>query len=147
MNHQLSLKKVILTDTIAFSALLLPVVLIGGFLLLIFTGDIPDISLDLLMVFGMIGFLSIALLAWRISIFTAVYHDDTETAAKITNVLSYRGSGWIGFDYTFLGQAYKSGTPVLMTKRVRRYRIGDEVVVLVDRSKPKRAFLRDLYLA
>lgn len=147
MNRQLSLKKVILTDTIAFSALLLPVVLIGGYLIIIFTGNAADISLDLLMVFGMIGFLSIALLAWRISIFSAVFHDDTETTAKINNVLSYRGSGWISFDYTFLGQAYKSGSPVIMTKRVRRYRIGDEVVVLVDRSKPKRAFLRDLYMA
>lgn len=147
MNRQLSLKQVLLTDTIAFTALLLPVVIVGGILILIFTGDLAELSLDLVMVFGMIVFFSIALLAWRISVFSAVFHDGSETTAKITNILSYRGSGWIGFDYTYLGQTYKSGIPVLMTKRARRYRIEDQVVVLVDRSKPKRAFLRDLYIA
>lgn len=145
MNRQVSYIKVILTDIIAFSFWLLPVLTIGLVLFIAITKDLADISLDLLMVAGMILFFSIALVAWRISIFAAVFHDGLETTATITNILSYRGSGWIGYEYSYLGEKFKSGAGVLMTKRVRQYRIGDEVVVLIDRGKPKRAFLRDLY--
>lgn len=147
MSRQVSYLKVILTDTIAFSSWLLPVLTIGLILFIVSTENLADISLDLLMIIGMILFFSIALVTWRISIFAAVFHDGTETTATITNILSYRGSGWISYEYSYLGEKYKSGAGVLMSKRVRKYRMGDEVVVLVDRGKPKRAFLRDLYLA
>src|SRR5574340_191515 len=147
MNRQISLKKVLLNDYIAFNALLWPIgLLVGYFLYYIFNEGI-DNATEVLIIFILIAILAVVVLVWRISIFNSVFNDGLETTATIKNASFFRGRGRINYNYTFLGQEYRGGNAVMRTKLSSGYQPGDQVILLVDRSKPKRAFLRDLYMA
>lgn len=147
MNRQLSLKKVLLNDYGAFLAWITPIVSIAMYLVLEVTGEKQKGGFDVLLVFGGLSLAAVVLLLWRISIFTAVFNDGLDTPATISQVNFFRDRGRISYVYTFQGQKYRSGNAVMKTKLTRNYQVGDEVMVLVDRSKPKRAFVRDLYMS
>lgn len=117
------------------------------YLVLEVTGEKQKGGFDVLLVFGGLSLAAVVLLLWRISIFTAVFNDGLDTPATISQVNFFRDRGRISYVYTFQGQKYRSGNAVMKTKLTRNYQVGDEVMVLVDRSKPKRAFVRDLYMS
>lgn len=147
MNRKISLKKVILNDYTAFTAFMLPIVLAGGYGIFRVTDEAADDSPDLLLIFGAISIASILLLVWRISVFNAIFNDGMEAPATISSVWIIRDRVRLSYVYIYQGQKYKYGCTVMKRNGTGGYWVGDEVVVLVDRGKPKRAFLRDLYMA
>jgi hypothetical protein len=52
----------------------------------------------------------------------------------------------VEYTYIYASQEFKSGVEIHRTKQTKALKTGDRVILMVDRSNPKRAFIRDLYL-
>jgi hypothetical protein len=52
----------------------------------------------------------------------------------------------VEYVYTYQGQKYASGNAIHKVKQTQGLKIGEEVLVMIDRNNPKRAFIRDLYM-
>jgi hypothetical protein len=74
-----------------------------------------------------------------------VFENGHPTQGEISEVRFFRGRGIIRYVYTFNGENHLSGNRVQLTRETKKYRVGDPVTLMVDRSQPKRAFIRDLY--
>lgn len=90
--------------------------------------------------------LALLVLAWRILLFNAVFSDGIETNATISKAFFFRDKGTITFSYSYMGEKYSSSNVVMKSKRAKSYKPGMDVAVMIDRNRPKRAFIRDLYL-
>ncbi len=93
----------------------------------------------------MITLASAGVLIWRIVLFRGIFTENQETQAKISQVSFFRDRGRVDFVYTYQGQRYISGIPIMKTRRTKALRVGEDVIVLVDPSCPKRAIIRKLY--
>jgi hypothetical protein len=141
---QLSLKRIIETDYISYISVLAPLVLGGVAIFGLLTGR--EVTTTYLYV--MVGISSAGLLAiiWRYMLFTSIFEDGQQVPAKITHVSFYRDRGTVGYEYTYMGQTFKSSSMLHKVSRVTKLQVDEQVIVLVDRNKPKRAFIKDLYL-
>jgi hypothetical protein len=43
------------------------------------------------------------------------------------------------------GQPYQNGNAIMKNQKTQAFRNGDEIELIVDRSNPKRAFIKQLY--
>jgi hypothetical protein len=141
---QLSLRRMIETDYISYISVLAPVVLAG---VAIF-GLLTEREVTNTYLYVMAGITGAGLLAiiWRYMLFTSVFEDGQQVTAKITHISFHRDRGTVGYEYTYMGQIYKSSSMLHKISRVTKLQVDEQVVVLVDRNKPKRAFIKDLYL-
>jgi len=87
----------------------------------------------------------IPLLLWRLRSFQATFARSDEVVGHITSISFFRDRGRIEYTYDMGGQTYNGWNAVMKNKRTTSLSQGDEVVLLVDRSAPKRALIRDLY--
>ena len=58
----------------------------------------------------------------------------------------WKDRGRIEFEYEYAGSKFRRGTAVHRSKEVRSLREGDAIEVVVDRTQPKRALIRNLYV-
>jgi hypothetical protein len=141
---RLSIRRIIETDYIAYISILAPVIMWGVYAFSYFsgreTGTTYTITLTAITVAGLLA------LIWRYRLFSTVFDDGQQTQATISRVSFYRDRGRIDYEYTYMGQQYKSGNAVHKISRVTGLKIGDRVTVMIDRNKPNRAFIKDLYL-
>ena len=89
--------------------------------------------------------LGIALLAWRFHSFQQVFANGENTFGRITSVSFFKDRGRIEYSYSLKGQTYQSGNAIMKNEKTQSFREGDEVELVVDRSNPKRAFIKTLY--
>lgn len=141
-----SLAKIITIDYAAFVAWLSPVVMWTVYLALRLLQPATGTSSVFPVLATVITAIAIVVLAWRIRQLDTVFREGVETSATIRQVTFYRDRGRVEYGYTFRGQPYVSGTVVHKVKATQALRVGDHLTVLVDRTNPKRAYLRDLYL-
>lgn len=146
MNRQPSLLKIITIDYIAFLGWLFPVVMWGIYIALIVLGNIKANDFTLPIIFAVISVVALAILMWRIQVFNTVFSDGIETTATINNVSFFRDRGRVDYVYTYQGQKYVSGNAIHKVKQTLALKAGEQVVLMVDRNNPKRAFIRDLYI-
>lgn len=146
MNRQPSLLKIITIDYIAFLGWLFPVVMWGIYIALIVLGNIKANDFTLPIIFAVISVVALAILMWRIQVFNTVFSDGIETTATINNVSFFRDRGRVDYVYTYQGQKYVSGNAIHKVKQTLALKVGEQVVLMVDRNNPKRAFIRDLYM-
>lgn len=146
MNRQPSLLKIITIDYIAFLGWLFPVVMWGIYIALIVLGNIKANDFTLPIIFAVISVVALAILMWRIQVFNTVFSDGIETTATINNVSFFRDRGRVDYVYTYQGQKYVSGNAIHKVKQTLALKAGEQVVLMVDRNNPKRAFIRDLYV-
>ena len=146
MNKQPSLFKIIMIDYMAFVGAIVPVSLWGLYLFLLLTKreDLSNLSIPI--IFGAITVLALILLVWRVILINNVFTDGIEANATISRIFFFRDRGKIECIYPYLGEKYISSNRVLKFKFTKALKSGMEVVVVVDRNNPKRAFIRDLYL-
>jgi 20S proteasome alpha/beta subunit len=52
----------------------------------------------------------------------------------------------VDYVYSHQGQKYASGNAIHKVKQTLALKVGEQVVLIVDRNNPKRAFIRDLYM-
>jgi hypothetical protein len=143
-SHRPSLKRIIDVDYTAQVSVLFPPVSWGICLVLtILQGsDFAFSSITALAV----TIISLSVLIWRVRTLYSVFADGFEVPAIIHSVSFFRGRGRVEYVYTYQGQKYLSGNAVQKTRWAEALKVGDQVIVVVDRKKPKRAFIRDLYL-
>lgn len=146
MNRQPSLLKIITIDYIAFLGWLFPVVMWGMYVVLIVLGNVKINDLTLPVTFAVITVVALAILIWRIQVFNTVFSDGIESTATINNVSFFRDRGRVDYVYTYQGQKYVSGNAIHKVKQTLALKAGEQVVLMVDRNNPKRAFIRDLYM-
>jgi hypothetical protein len=87
----------------------------------------------------------IPLLLWRLKSFQATFARSDEVVGRITSISFFRDRGRIEYSYVANGQIYNGWNAIMKNKRTTSLSEGDEVVLLVDRTDPKRALIRDLY--
>lgn len=146
MHRQPSLLKIITIDYAAFLGWLLPTVMWVMYIFLWVSGKTKTGDFILPVVFSVITVIALAVLFWRIQVFHTVFSDGIEAAATISNVSFFRDRGRVEYVYPYQGQKIIGGNAVLKVNRTQAYKIGEQVVVMVDRNMPKRAFIRDLYV-
>ena len=146
MNRQPSLLKIITIDYIAFLGWLFPVVMWGIYIALIVLGNIKANDFTLPIIFAVISVVALAILMWRIQVFNTVFSDGIETTATINNVSFFRDRGRVDYVHTYQGQKYVSGNAIHKVKQTLALKVGEQVVLMVDRNNSKRAFIRDLYI-
>ncbi len=147
-----SLRRIIWTDYPAFYASLVPVV---SWIVLLawlpdWRGDGPVISeparpfFITLAVLATLGGLGV--LAWRLWLVHRLFGTGVQVRGKISSVEIRRDHGWVEFCYIFDHKEYTSRTEVHRNAQTKSLKPGDLVVLMVDRTKPQLAFIRDLYL-
>ncbi len=146
MNKQPSLLKIVTIDYAALLGWLFPVVMWGMYIVLIVLGNVKTNDFTLPIIFAVITVVALAVLIWRIQIFNSIFSDGIETTATINNVSFFRDRGRVEYVYTHQGQKYASGNAIHKVKQTLALKVGEQVVLVVDRNNPKRAFIRDLYM-
>jgi len=85
-------------------------------------------------------------IAWRVWTIRSVISSGTEVPGVITGSGFFRGRGRVEYVYTYRGTKYQGGNAVQASDTTRSLVPGRDVTVMVDPLKPKRAFVRELYL-
>lgn len=151
-----SLRSIIWTDYTAFLALLFPLMAWALYLLLAGfsspfdpageTALAAQENLRLFYISVAVTVVGLPLLAWRVLMIRAVFSDGQQASGQIDSVYFYRDRGRVKYTYTFQGQTYTSGAALHRTSKTRDLQPGDQVNLVVDRNKPRRAFIREIYL-
>ncbi len=146
MSKQPSITKIITIDYVAFIATLFPIVSWILYFALMLLKNTRTATIDLLIIFAALTVVAIGVLAWRIQLFNTIFNDGIETTATISNLFFYRDRGRVEYIYTFQGQKYASGNAVHKVRQTQGLQVGEQVILMVDRNNPKRAFIRELYV-
>lgn len=146
MHKQPSLIKIITIDYISFTAFLFPVVLWGLYIFMFIFQDIDVSLVPLPVLFVAISIIAVAIIGWRVHTFNTIFSDGIETTAVISNVSFFRDRGRIEYAFTYQGQKFASGNAVHKVRLTQMMRVGQQVIMVVDRNNPKRAYIRDLYM-
>jgi len=146
MNKQPSLIKIMTVDYAAFLAFTFPVIMWGLYIALVVLQNVKMTDLVLPAIFTAITIISIGIMAWRIQVFNAIFNDGIEMPATISNVSFFRDRGRVDYVYTYQGQKHTAGNAVHKVKQTQALQVGEQVIVMVDRNNPKRAYIRDLYM-
>jgi len=88
----------------------------------------------------------LVVIAWRVWTIHSVVGSGTEVPGVITGSGFFRGRGRVEYVYTYRGTTYQGGNAVQASETTRSLVPGRDVTVMVDPLKPKRAFVRELYL-
>lgn len=152
-NRRLSLPRILWTDYPAFYASLAP--LVAWIVYLAWTPDWrgvgPVISSEAHPIFLTISWLvtvgGLLVLLFRLWILYKTFRSGIEVKGKISSIELKRDHGRVEYVYIYEHDEYFSGAEVHRNAETRALKVGDHVTLIVDRSKPKRAFIRDLYTA
>lgn len=146
MNKQPSLIKIIAIDYIAFLGWLFPVVMWGIYIVLLILGNVKPNDFTLPIIYAVITIVALVVIIWRIQVFNTVFSDGIEATATINNVSFFRDRGRVDYLYIYQGQKYVSGNAIHKVKQTQSLKVGEQVIVMIHRNNPKRAFIRDLYM-
>ena len=147
-----SITRIIWTDYIAFLATISPIAIWIVHLAWVpdWRGEGPVIPtwmapyilvLSLAVTFG-----SALILAWRVLLIKTAFRSGSVASGRITAVSLKRDRGRLEYTYSLEGKTYQSGVSIHRNARTKELRAGEKIILLVDRKKPKRAFMRDLYI-
>ncbi len=153
-----SLVRIILSDYIAFLAVLFPLVFWGIFIATAFFGGAPalrgrggrdpippEAAPFFLYASLIVTLLGVAILIWRIRSFQSVFTRGVSVPGRILRVSLARDRGRVEYQYSYQDQTYRAAHAVHKAGRARALRPNDAVTVVVDPENPRRAFIHDLY--
>jgi hypothetical protein len=135
-----SVFRILITDYLAFLALLFPIVLWPVY----FFGRSGQQETTYYTVI-VITIIAIPVLIWRIYYFIKMFDIGVETPAVIQGLNFYRSRGRVEFTYTYQGTQYAGRDLVFKFGRVKDILPNQEVKVLVDPNKPTQAIIKKLY--
>jgi hypothetical protein len=105
--------------------------------------------------FGRVEILSIALplsliaagfLLWRVTRIQTLFSRGAAVRGNITRIRLVRDRGRVEFRYEFNGERLESWMPVHQTPEVLALRESQEIDLLVDATRPRRAIIRHLFI-
>jgi hypothetical protein len=151
-DRKASLWRVIWTDYPAFYAALAPVV--SWIVLLawlpdwrgegsVISASARPFFITLAVIVSMVG---LCVLFWRLWLVFSLLRRGALVRGKISSVEIRRDRGWIEFFYIFEHKEYTSRIEVHRNAQTKELRAGENVLLVVDRARPQRAFIRDLYM-
>lgn len=146
MNKQPSLIKIITIDYAALLGFIFPVTMWGLYIVLLFLEKVKTTDFVLPAIFAVITVLGIGVIGWRVRVFNSIFNDGIEATATISNISFFRDRGRVEYVYTYQGQKHVSGNAIHKVKQTQALKVGEQVIVMVDRNNPKQAFIRDLYM-
>ncbi|HNS52250.1 MAG TPA: hypothetical protein PKO09_13835 [Anaerolineae bacterium] len=88
----------------------------------------------------------LVVIAWRVWLIRSVVGGGTEVPGAITGAGFFRGRGRVEYVYTYQGKKLQGSNAVQANRASRSMVPGRDVTVMIDPLKPKRAFVRELYL-
>lgn len=150
---RLSLSRLAANDYIAFSAVLYPAVLWAISLLMagidlaksVGIWQFSSVSLSLAYIAGLITFICLPLFGWRVLKLYRILKDGAEVPGKIKSISFYRDRGIVAYTYSYQGKTYRTRATLHKTKLTRSLKPEMKTILIVSKSDPRRAFIRDLY--
>lgn len=144
------------TDYVAFLALAFPAVFWVIHIATAYFGFFPDLrgreplteaAAPFFRHLGIITTLvGVPLFVWRVRSFQALFAQGVPVMGRMTSVSFFRDRGRVEYTYAYEGRTYNGYHVVMKTKRTQALRPDTEVMLIVDRSNPKRALIRDVYV-
>jgi Protein of unknown function (DUF3592) len=149
--RRLSLKQILWTDYPAFYASLVPLAAWIVYLAWApdWRGDGPIIRPEArsffltLVILASVG--GLIVLAYRLWLISSTFRKGVQLRGKISKIELRRDHGRIEYVYIFDQKEYFSSTSVHRNAKTKELKAGTPVTLVVDQSKPSRAFIRDLY--
>jgi len=149
--RRLSLRRILWTDYPAFYSALVPVV--AWIVYLAWTPDWrgagPVIKAEARPFFLTLALIAtaggVAVLLIRLWILWKTFRTGVEVKGKLSSVELKRDHGRVEYVYIFDHKERFSGAEVHRNTETRLLKAGDHVMLMVDKAKPSRAFIRDLY--
>jgi len=150
---RLSIPRLIGSDYLAFSVVLYPLVLWAICIIL----GILDVgraggSLELSSITVSLGYIALVitviclpLLGWRFYKLHSILKDGVEVPGKIKAISFTRDRGIVAYTYKYQGKTYQTRATLHKTSLTRRLQPEARTVLIVSKSDPRRAFIRDLY--
>lgn len=86
------------------------------------------------------------LVARRITGIRRVVEHGPACAGTVTGIWFMKDRGRVEYEYQFEGQTYQAGNAIMKSRQTEAIRTGDAVELIVDPSRPSRAFLSSLYV-
>ena len=143
-NQNPSLFRVVSTDYPSFLSILFPIVFGGFTAYFFFTGN-DSLQLFLILT-AVVTILGIPLLIQRYRMISSVFSEGDQVPGVVTRIGFFRGRGRVEYSYTAQGEKQMSGNAINKNSHTKELKVGQTVKVSVDRSNPKRAFIREIYL-
>lgn len=142
-----SIFKILITDYAAFMGIIAAPILWGLYLITLLDNDFESPEWKLVAIFGAISAAALGVVFWRVRLIHTIFADGLEVQATIRSIDFDKDRGRIEYTYTHNGEQCRSANALMKFRQTEVLRVGDQVPVMVDRSHPNRAFLRDLYLS
>jgi hypothetical protein len=92
-----------------------------------------------------ISFITLIIAGIRYISIATIFNDNQEAQAVINHISFFRDRGNIFFEFIYQGEKYGARLHVMRNNFTTRYKIGDQVIILVDRNQPKKAFIKELF--
>ena len=153
--RQPSLVSIIRSDYAAFTAVLVPGIVVSISLAVAVLANLPDVpagaagasSGSPLLLFAALAAAvgGLAVLFWRVWTIRGVFARGMESSGVLTGVALAKDRGQLTFQFEHAGQTYECGCSVHRSGRTRKLKKGAAVAVVIDASDPRRAVLKDLY--
>ena len=141
---ELTLKRILWTDYTAYALAMLVVGFWLAILVLLFTRQgAPDLLYYLAIaatVFALVG------ISLRFKQLQRIFQADQQADGLVERVWFMRDRGRVEFSYTFQGEKYLSASSLHRTKETLAIQIGDKITLVVDPKRPRRAYVRHLYM-
>jgi hypothetical protein len=94
-----------------------------------------------------LSILAAAALAWRIARVRGLFSSGNAVDGIVESVRIVKDRGRLEYSYRVGGRAMTGWCPVHKSKQVLGLRAGQKLTVLVDRAKPGRSIVADLFVA
>lgn len=137
--------RIIGTDSLAFGGAVIPPALWGLYLAMLWLDPGSADAWLFPALPAVITVMGVVAVMRRVRLVRNVFAHGVEAPGTVQSATTTRGSQTrIDFTYTYAGQAY-SGSNVVSGAHVGG-KPGDAITVVLDPQRPKRAFIRDLYV-
>ena len=144
MRRTPTLWRIIQVDYLASIAVLLPVVMWG----LALVGQLldPGAAAFFRLVAPAVTGAGLILLIWRAASIRSVFDAGDDVPGVVVGTAFARGRGRMSYVYTYRGKKYMGSNALQASAIACSLAQGQAVTVMVDPLRPKRAFVRELYL-
>jgi len=139
-----TLLRIIDSDYTIALAILVPVIFWLLYWTLAFL-HLVDLKVPLYLVIGLTT-AGLLLAAWRCWLISRIFAGGVETRGDVQQIWFYRDRGRMMVTFTWEGQKIQKKSTIPKNDYTETLRKGQEVMLVIDRDQPDRAFLRDLYL-
>lgn len=141
------LKKIVLTDWPALFCLMgIPGIWVIGFVFPFFREGAKFGRVEMLTIALPLSLIAAGFLLWRVARIQMLFRRGAAVRGHITGIRLARDRGRVEFCYEYRGERIESWMPVHQNLEVLALRVSQEIDLLVDATRPRRAIIRHLFV-